>query len=41
MSILGVRPVECCLCNKRFYMRYSLVKAQHGEQSIDASLAQN
>ena len=36
MSNLGVRPVQCCTCDKRFYMRYSLVKAQQQEQSRHA-----
>jgi hypothetical protein len=28
MPILGFRPARCFTCNRRFYMRHSLVKAQ-------------
>jgi hypothetical protein len=28
ISVLGFRPARCFTCNRRFYMRHSLVKAQ-------------
>ena len=29
MSILGLRPVRCLTCDKRFYIRHSRIKGLH------------
>jgi hypothetical protein len=39
MHLLGVRPVRCLTCNKRFYARYSIdggqLKVEQGHRNAD------